>query len=58
MAICGLLQAKSQNEEFLSVRNNQSLFTAKALRNAIMTRSRLENIYNKKSSYDNWDKQT
>ena len=29
---------------------------AKALRKAIMTRSRLKNIYNKKRSYDNWDK--
>ena len=28
----------------------------KALRKAIMTRSRLKNIYNKKRSYDNWDK--
>ena len=29
---------------------------AKALRKAKMTRSRLKNIYNKKRSYDNWDK--
>ena len=28
----------------------------KALRKAIMTRSRLKNIYNKKRSYENWDK--
>ena len=28
----------------------------KALRKAIMTRSRLKNMYNKKRSYDNWDK--
>ena len=29
---------------------------AKALRKAKMTRSRLKNRYNKKRSYDNWDK--
>ena len=34
---------------------NHSPFTAKALRIAIMMRSRLRNIYNKKRSYDNWD---
>ena len=28
----------------------------KALRKAIVKRSRLENIYNKKRSYENWDK--
>ena len=28
----------------------------KALRKALMTRSRLKNIYNKKRSYDSWDK--
>ena len=28
----------------------------KALRKNIMARSRLKNIYNKKRSYDNWDK--
>ena len=28
----------------------------KALRKAIMARSRLKNIYNKKQSYDSWDK--
>ena len=38
------------------LRFNHSPFMAKALRKAIMTRSRLKNIYNKKRSYDNWDK--
>ena len=35
---------------------NHSPFMTKALRKAIMTRSRLKNMYNKKRSYDNWDK--
>ena len=38
------------------LRFNHSPFMTKALRKAIMTRSRLKNIYNKKRSYDNWDK--
>ena len=38
------------------LRFNHSPFMTKALRKAIMTRSRLKNIYNKKRSYENWDK--
>ena len=38
------------------LRFNHSPFMTKALQKAIMTRSRLKNIYNKKRSYDNWDK--
>ena len=38
------------------LRFNHSPFMAKALRKVKMTRSRLINIYNKKRSYDNWDK--
>ena len=38
------------------LRFNHSPFMTKALRKAIMTRSRLKKIYNKKRSYDNWDK--
>ena len=38
------------------LRFNHSPFMMKALRKAIMTHSRLKNIYNKKRSYDNWDK--
>ena len=34
------------------LRFNHSPFMTKALRKAIMTRSRLKNIYNKKRSYD------
>ena len=40
------------------LRFNHSPFMTKALRKAIMTRSRLKNIYNKKPSFDNWDKYT
>ena len=38
------------------LRFNHSSFMTKALRKAIMTCSRLKNMYNKKRSYDNWDK--
>ena len=38
------------------LRFNHSPFMTKALRKAIITRSRLGNIYNKKRSNDNWDK--
>ena len=38
------------------LRFNHSPFTAKALRKAAITRSRLKNIHNKKQSYDNSDK--
>ena len=38
------------------LRFNHSLFMMKALQKAIMTRSRLKNIYNKKRSYNNWHK--
>ena len=38
------------------LRFNHSPFIMKALRKAIRTRSRLKNIYNKKRSYDNWNK--
>ena len=38
------------------LRFDHSPFMMKALRKAIMTRSRLKNIYNKKRSYENWDK--
>ena len=38
------------------LRFNHSPFMTKALRKAIMMRSRLKKIYNKKRSYDNWDK--
>ena len=38
------------------LRLNHSPFMAKALRKVLKTRSRLKNIYNKKRSYDNWDK--
>ena len=37
------------------LRFNDRPFMKKALRKAIMTHSRLKNIYNKKRSYDNWD---
>ena len=35
---------------------NHSPFMTKALRKAVMTRSRHKNIYNKKRYYDNWNK--
>ena len=38
------------------LRFNHSPFMTKALRKAIMTRSSLKNIYNKKGSYENWGK--
>ena len=38
------------------LRFNHSPFMTKALQKAIMTCSRLKNIYNKKRSYNNWDK--
>ena len=38
------------------LRFNHSSFMMKALRKAIMTHSRLTNIYNKNRSYDNWVK--
>ena len=38
------------------LRFNHSPFTAKALQKAVITRSRLKNIHNKKQSYDNSDK--
>ena len=38
------------------LRFNHSPFMTKALRIAIMTCSRLRNIYNKKRSHGNWDK--
>ena len=38
------------------LRFDHSPFMMKALRKAIMTRSRLKNIYNKKGSYENWGK--
>ena len=37
------------------LRFNHSPFMTEALRKAIMRRSRLKNIYNKKRSYDNCD---
>ena len=37
-------------------RFNNSPFLKKALRKAVMAHFRLKNIYNKKRSYDNWDK--
>ena len=38
------------------LRFNHSPFMTKVLRKALMRRSRLKNIYNKKRSYDSWDK--
>ena len=38
------------------LRFNHSPFMKKALQKAIMTHSRLKNIYNKKRSYNNWHK--